>query len=83
MVEPICVPNSTLDEEIEKLRQICGEDITISPDKRIQINISFTELKTCSLTFQFTLNDSGDIQYPTEAPAHFELKSNSMPPKMT
>ena len=83
MVEAIIVSNDALDKEIAKLTELCApENIEVYNDKALKIHISYTELKTCSLQFRFTTDDQGEISYPENAKAHFELKSNSMPPRM-
>ena len=82
MVEPIVVSSEMLDKEIDKLKELCGDDILIQADKAIKIQISITELKTCTLSFKFTTDDNGQIKYPN-VKAHFELKSNNMPEKLT
>lgn len=51
-------------------------------DKTIRIEVRETKVKTCTMTFKFPADESGIIPYPRE-PCVFELKSTTMPSKLT
>ena len=51
-------------------------------DKTVKIELRFTKIKTCAMTFKFPADDSGVIPYPAEQ-CVYELKSNTMPAKLT
>lgn len=51
-------------------------------DKTIRIEIRFTKIKTCTMTFKFPADDDGVISYPNTA-CVLELKSTTMPQKLT
>ena len=75
-------PNEKLDAEIQKIFDTCGDYMQSYDDKTVRIEIRFTKIKACTMTFKFPPNDDGVIDYPAKA-CWFELKSSSMPAKLT
>ena len=51
-------------------------------DKTIRIDLRFTRIKTATMTFKFPPDEAGVIDYPAQ-PCVFELKSTTMPQKLT
>lgn len=51
-------------------------------DKTVRIELRFTKIKTCTLTFKFPASEEGVIPYPTQA-CVFAMKSTTMPQKLT
>ena len=71
-------PNEVLDAEIQKVYDLCGDFMQSYEDKTIRIEIRFTKMKTCTMTFKFPADDDGVIAYPNTA-CVFEMKSTTMP----
>ena len=71
-----------LDAEIEKVYDLCGDYMQSYEDKTIRIELRFTKIKTCTMTFKFPPDDNGVIPYPATA-CILELKSTTMPQKLT
>ncbi len=75
-------PNEKLDAEIKQVYDLCGDYMQSYEDKTIRIELRFTKIKSCTMTFKFPPDESGVIAYPVEA-CVFELKSTTMPGKLT
>lgn len=75
-------PNAVLDAEIQKIYDLCGDYMQSYEDKTVRIEIRFTKIKTCIMTFKFPPDDNGAIPYPRQA-CVLELKSTTMPQKLT
>ena len=71
-----------MEAEIQKVYDLCGDYMQSYEDKTIRIELRFTKIKTCTMTFKFPPDDSGVIPYPAQA-CVFELKSTTMPAKLT
>ena len=75
-------PNAIVDGEIQKVYELCGDFMQSYDDKTIRIDLRFSKIKTCTMTFKFPPDEHGFVAYPG-VPAVLELKSTTLPAKLT
>jgi len=72
-----------LEAETLEVYEVCGDFMQSYADKTVRIELRTTKIKTCTMTFKFPADDAtGVIPYPEEA-CVLEMKSTTMPPKLT
>jgi len=72
-----------LDAEIQNIYDLYGDYMQSYEDKTTRIELRCTKIKSCTMTFKFPPDETtGVIPYPSQ-PCVFEMKSSSMPAKLT